>query len=169
MKLISKIVMLAAVCVASLTLSSCNKDGGSSEPAIYGKWQAVKYEIVNEDGTVDTEYAPDDILQIFEFGMDGSCHIYNEYDEYDIYGKDFLYHYSSVYEGTFLLDGDDLTLTITHLTWTCTYEDGRVETGEEYAPDGEGAVTLNLRELTSREMVLYDDTAGGYIYFERIN
>ena len=108
MKLISKIVMLATVCVASLTLSSCNKDGGSSEPAIYGKWQGVKYEHVNEDGTVDIKYATDDELTIYEFGMNGSVHIYDEYDQYDIYGKDFLYH-SPNGEGTVTLNLCKLT------------------------------------------------------------
>lgn len=171
MKLISKIVMLATVCVASLTLSSCNKDGGSSEPAIYGKWQGVKYEHVNEDGTVDIKYATDDELTIYEFGMNGSVHIYDEYDQYDIYGKDFLYHSSVVQEGTFLLNGDDLTMTFTHLTWTRTYEDGRVETEEEDAPNGEGTVTLNLCKLTSNEMVLYQEIGreSAYGYYERIN
>ena len=173
MKLISKIVMLATVCVASLTLSSCNKDGRSSGPTIYGKWQAVKIEYINEDGAVDTEYPEDGEFMIIEFGMDGSLHQYKEYNLYDGYTGNFIVHIREVNEGTFLLEGDDLTTTFTHATWTRTYEDGRVET-EEYAPDGEeGTETLNMCELTDSEMVLvvhyYDYHEEDYYYFERIN
>lgn len=157
--------MLASVCVASLTLSSCNKDGGGSEPAIYGKWQAVKSEYVSEDGAANTEYVVDGELYIYEFRTDGSVRIHEEFN----WNSNGSIHRNSDMEGTFQLTGNDLTMTISHGTYTDTYEDGRTET-EEYT--GEPATfNYKLHELTSNEMVLYQEIGGerAYGYFKRIN
>lgn len=176
MKTLTKIAMLAAVCVASLTLASCNKDGGSSEPATNSKWRIIKTERLFIDGSVQQEYLSEGEY-ILEFKQGGNLSFHSEYED-DAYDIQVCFDL----EGTFIHEDDIITVTFTHGKRTITYADGTTETYEGTLTDGDAPFdgAYEVLEFTNDKMVWYDECyecpgtsayniKGDMYYFKRIN